>query len=165
MNADPEFKLVLEKWGSEKAVYAFLKKEFDRINRAGFGGSLEMPELQIGPMELNSTGNYAPAERHRSAVIGIFTNVLMDEDAARRVLAHYVIHHWENTLATAWESEDYPATVDEEISKAFSTGYRERSWRSYHSRRFIAKACEVAKALSVPAREVLFERVNKIQEE
>ena len=157
MKADPEFKLILEKWGSEKAVDAFLKKEFDRINRAAFGGSLEMPELQIRPMEQNATGNYAAAERHRPAVIGIFTNVLMDEDAARRVLAHYVIHHWENTLATDWGNEDYPASVDEEISKHFSTGYRERAWRSYHSRRFIEKACDVAKALSIPAREVLFE--------
>jgi hypothetical protein len=57
MKAEPEFKLVLEKWGSEKAVYAFLKKEFDRINRAAFGGSLEMPVLQIEPTELNSTGS------------------------------------------------------------------------------------------------------------
>jgi hypothetical protein len=51
-----------------------------------------MLELQIRPMELNSTGNYAPAERYRPAVIGIFMNVFMDEDAARRVLAHYVVH-------------------------------------------------------------------------
>jgi hypothetical protein len=155
MKADPEFKIALEKWGSEKAVYAFLRKEFDRINRAAFGGSLEMPELQIRPTELNFTGNYAPAERHRPAVIGIFTNVLMDESTARRVLAHYVIHHWENTLATDWDSEDYPASVDEEISKEFSTGYRERAWRSSHSRRFISKACDVAKSLSISTREIL----------
>jgi hypothetical protein len=51
-----------------------------------------MLELQIRPMELNSTGNYAPAERYRPAVIGIFMKVFMDEDAARRVLAHYVVH-------------------------------------------------------------------------
>jgi hypothetical protein len=65
MKADPEFKPLLEKWGSEKAVYAFLRKEFDRINRAAFGGSLEMPTLKINPMErippvtmhpLNGTG-------------------------------------------------------------------------------------------------------------
>jgi hypothetical protein len=97
MKADPEFKPLLEKWGSEKAVHAFLKKKFDRINRAAFGGNLEMPTLQIKPMEQNATGNYAPAERHRPAVIGIFANVLMDEDTARRVLAHYIVHHWENT--------------------------------------------------------------------
>jgi hypothetical protein len=48
---DPEFEPILKKWGSEKAVHAFLKKEFDRINRAVFGGNLEMPELQIKPME------------------------------------------------------------------------------------------------------------------
>jgi hypothetical protein len=157
MKADPEFKLILEKWGSEKAVYRFLRTEFDRINRAAFGGNLEMPELQIRPMEQNATGDYEPAERYRPAVIGIFTNVLIDEDAARRALAHYVIHHWENTLATDWESEDYPATVDEEISQEFSTGYRERAWRSSHSKRFISKGCDVAKLLSILAREVLFE--------
>ena len=81
-------------------------------------------------MERNATGDYEPADRHQPAVIGIFNNVLMDEDAARRVLAHYIVHHWENTLATDWDSEDYPATVDEEISNEFSTGYRERAWCS-----------------------------------
>jgi len=158
MAADPKFKLLLEKWGSEKAADAFLKKEFDRINRAAFGGSLEMPTLQIRLMEQDATGDYAPAERHRPAVISIFMNVLAIEESARRVLAHYIVHHWENTLATDWESEDYPATVDQEVSKEFSTGYRERAWRSSHSRRFIAKACLVAKALSIPARQLLFER-------
>jgi hypothetical protein len=158
MKADSELKLVLEKWGSEKAVHAFLKKEFDRINRAAFAGILEIPELKINPNdERNSTGNYMASDRYRPAVIGISASVLMDEGAARRVLAHYIVHHWENTLATDWDSEDYPATVDEEISKHFSTGYRERQWRSFHSRRFVSKACEVAKVLSIPARGVLFE--------
>jgi hypothetical protein len=105
-----------------------------------------------------STSAYSENPTHGAECeCGIFTNVLMDEDTARRVLAHYVIHHWENTLATDWDSEDYPASLDEEISKEFSTGYRERVWRSSHSRRFIAKACDVAKSLSIPAREVLFE--------
>ena len=59
MNVDPEFEPVLNKWGSEKAVSKFLRTKFDRINRAAFGGTLEMPELQIRPMEPNATGNYA----------------------------------------------------------------------------------------------------------
>jgi hypothetical protein len=89
----------------EKAVHKFLKTGFDRINKALFNGRLTVPTLQIKPMAHNATGNYAPAERHRPAVIGIFANVLMDEDTTRRVLAHYIVHHWENTLATDWESE------------------------------------------------------------
>jgi hypothetical protein len=157
MSFDPEFKPVLEKWGSEKAVHALLKKEFNRINKAAFNGRITIPMLQIKPMEQNATGNYAPAERHRPAVIGISANVLMDEDTARRVLAHYIVHHWEHTLATDNDSEEYPATVDQEISKQFPTGYRERVWRSSHSRRFISKACEVAKVLSIPAQEILLE--------
>jgi len=155
MNVEPEFERILEKWGSEKAVYAFLKKEFDRINRAVFEGSLEIPEFLIKPMEQNANGNYVAADRYRPAVIGIFVNVLKNEATARRVLAHYIVHHWENTLATDKDSEDYPDTVDQEISKEFSTGYRERLWRSTHSRRFMSKACDVAKSLSIPAREVL----------
>lgn len=157
MNVDPEFEPILKKWGSEESVHKFLKTEFNRINRAAFGGRLSMPTLKIQPMEPDATGNYTPAERHQSAVINIFANVLTDEDTARRVLAHYIVHHWENTLATDWESEDYPASVDEEISKEFSTGYRERAWRSTHSRRFISKACDVAKLLSITAREVILE--------
>lgn len=154
MNADPEFEPILKKWGSEKAVYAFLKKEFDRINRSAFGGCLALPSLQI-EVERTSFGEYDPAERYRPAVIRISSNMLRDEDNARRTLAHYMIHHWESTVATNNHSADYPATVDEEISKSFPTGYRERAWRSGHSRRFISKAYDIAKSLSIPTREIL----------
>jgi len=157
MSLDPEFEPIFKKWGSENTVYAFLKREFDRINRDAFGGSLEMPELKIKPMEQNAAGNYVPADRHRPAVIGILANVLIDEETARRALAHYMTHHWENTLATSWESEDYPASIDQEISKNFSTGYRERQWRSFHSRRFISKACDVANSLAMTVLKLLFE--------
>jgi hypothetical protein len=61
-----------------------------------------------------------------------------------------------DTVATDKDSEDYPVTVDEEISKSFPTGYRERAWRSFHSKQFMAKAYNVAKSLSIPTREVLF---------
>jgi hypothetical protein len=57
MKADPEFKPVLENWGSEKAVYVFVKKEFDRINRAAFGGSLEMPTLKRNPCHRKKQGD------------------------------------------------------------------------------------------------------------
>jgi hypothetical protein len=157
MNVDPEFEPILKKWGSEKAVYRFLRTEFNRINRVAFGGCLIVPTLQVKPLgEQNSSGEYEPAERHRPAAISIFTNVLTDEDKAQQVLCHYMIHHWENIVATDNDSEDYPAPVDEEISKEFPTGYRERSWRSFHSRRFISKACDVAKTLAIPTREILF---------
>jgi hypothetical protein len=88
-------------------------------------------------------------------VITIYTTTPTNEDAARRVLAHYMLHHWENTVATGKDSDDYPAAVDEEISKGFPTGYRERAWRSFHSKRFISKACDVAKSLSILNRESL----------
>jgi hypothetical protein len=159
MNLDPEFEAILKKWGSEKAVYRFLRTEFGRINRAAFGGSLRMPNLHVIPMgDPNSIGDYKPAERRWPAVIGIFTNILADEDKSRRALAHYMIHHWENTVATDNDSEDYPAALDDEISKDFVTGYRERAWRSVHSKRFISKAYDVAKILSIPTREMLFGR-------
>lgn len=125
-------------------------------NRVAFSGCLTVPTIHIKAGEPNSTGNYAPAGRHLPAVIGIFTTVLKDEEAARRVLAHYMTHHWENTSATDNDSEDYPAAVDQEISKNFPTRYRERAWRSYHSKRFIAKTCDVAKSLSIPSWELLF---------
>lgn len=157
MGVDSELEAILKKWGSERAVYEFLRTEFGRINRAAFGGGLTVPNLKIQPMEPYATGNYTAVERNRPAMIRIFANVLTDEGTARRVLCHYMIHHWENTVATDNDVEDYPAIVDDEISKSFPTGYRERAWRSTHSRRFIAKACNVAKLLSIPAREVIFE--------
>jgi hypothetical protein len=46
-----------------------------------------VPTLQVIPTgEPISGGDYEPVERHRPAVIGILTNVLMDEDKARQVL-------------------------------------------------------------------------------
>lgn len=152
MNPDPEFEPILKKWVSEKAVYRFLRTEFDQINRAAFGECLTVPTLQVKPGERNSSGDYELAERHRPAVIGIFTHGLLDEDKARRVLAHYMVDHWDNTVATDKDSEDYPAAVDDQISKSFPTGYRERAWRSFHSKQFISKACNVAKSLLIHPR-------------
>src|SRR5215471_11944133 len=68
MNLDPEFEPILKRWGSEEAVYRFLKKEFNQINRAAFDGNLETAELQIKSIEQNATGTYSAAERHRPAI-------------------------------------------------------------------------------------------------
>jgi hypothetical protein len=161
---DTEFDAILRKWGSETAVYKFLKEEFERANASAFQGQLTLPKLQIKPMwlssglmgERNSGADYEPAEQNRPAEIGIFTAFLLDEDRTRLVLVHEMIHHWEQTLATDDENEDYPASLAKEIKEGFSDPRRERSWRGVHSERFIAKAYDVAKLLSIPPRTLLY---------
>jgi hypothetical protein len=69
MDVDPEFQPILKKWGSEKGVYAFLRQQFDQINKDAFDGRLTMPDLLIKPMwlskglmgERNSGADYEPA--------------------------------------------------------------------------------------------------------
>jgi hypothetical protein len=107
--------------------------------------------------ERNSGGDYEPAEENKPAEIGVFTSYLRDEHIARRVLAHEMIHHWENTVADN-EASYYPDGIDLEISKCFSDRERERRWRSGHSKRFISKAYSVADSLGILARVLLFGR-------
>ncbi len=159
-----EFDALIEKWGSEAAVYRFLDAEFERVNVAAFQSRLSAPHFQIKPMflahglmgERHSGADYEPAEIGKRAEIGIFTVIFQDEGKTSQVLAHELIHHWEHTVAAEKEPTDYPATVDAEISRGFSDPQREHHWRNGHSRRFIAKACQVAQILGLPVRKLLF---------
>ncbi len=160
MDQEPEFQALLDKYGSERAVYQALEEEFERVNRLAFGGLLGTPALLIYPMwlsrglmgEHSCRGQYEPAEERRPAEIRLFTDALLSGDWPR-VLAHEMIHHWEHAAPG-----DAPTAYPPEIDRAISEGLREREhhWRSKHSGRFIAEACRVALALGVPPRKLLF---------
>ena len=164
MAADPELEAVLEKWGSEDRAQECLKEEFNEINLKAFRGRLHLPRIWIKPMwlskgllgEQNAGGNYEPKEGNWLATISLFTAVLLEDDLRRRVLAHEMVHHWEPTIKEETESIDYPTSIDRTIAQRFSNPSGERSWRSRHSRTFIAKACCVARALGFPPEKLLF---------
>jgi hypothetical protein len=164
MNLDLEFDLLRNEWGSEEAVYSFLKSEFGRINVTAFEGRLSLPRFQIKPMwlskglmgERNSGADYEPSETARPAEIGVFTECLHDKDKTVCILAHEMVHHWEHTVADKDESTEYPPSLDREISEGLEGSFRERGWRRGHSRRFICKAYRVAEVLNLPPRTLLF---------
>ena len=165
MELDPLEQAVLDKWGSEEAVYVFLERELEQINAQCFHGHLSLPRLQLKPMWLAKGllggepfrgGDYDRATSEKPAEIGLFPVALVDKDRARIVLAHEMIHHWEVTTEEESDDWSYPSEVDEIIRQRFSGTMRERSWRAGHSIRFISKTCEVARCLDIPVGHLLF---------
>ncbi len=164
MQFDPPEQAVLDKWGSEDTVYAFLQRELEEINVMCFGGTLTLPELQLKPMwlarglmgERNSGADYEPAKENKPAQIGIFSVSLPEEHKTRIVLAHEMIHHWEMTSLEESSESSYPPEIDQTIKDRFPAEVRENSWRKGHSPRFISKACKVAGSLRISVRELLF---------
>lgn len=161
---DPSEQDVLEKWGSDEAVYTFLQRELERINLKGFEGKLSLPQLQIKPMwlsrgfmgERHSAADYEPAEGDKPATIGVFSVVLLDERDARIALVHEMIHHWEMTVKEESPNCSYPMNVDEMIRQRFSDTMKEHLWRTAHSSRFISKSFEIAICLKISMRDLLF---------
>jgi len=164
MDLEPDLKALIEKWGSEGALYAFLESELEHINRDCFGKRLSLPKLQVKPMwlsrgllgERHSGAEYEPADGNKSAVIGLFSVVPLDEHSTRIALAHEMIHHWEMTREEKCQEWSYPKQVNKMIRQHFSGTTKERIWRAAHSARFISKAHEVAKSLGISVWDLLF---------
>jgi len=103
-----------------------------------------------GPMgaDTDAGAKYEPLS---SGQFNIFLGptVIRSKERATVALVHEMIHHWEYTVVTIWEPEEYPLWIDELISQSYRNVKKERHWRSGHSKRFIAKANSIAPKLGV----------------
>src|SRR5262245_12129664 len=149
---------VLEKWKSVKHVYAFLKREFERINGLCFEGKLTLPLFQIKPMRLSrrpleefqGAATYQPARVDHPPEIALFPSVLLDREETRIALAHEIVHHWEWTMEEINDSQTDLSEVDAILRERFSDSSQEKRWRSRHSDRFLTKILRIAQALHRP---------------
>ncbi len=156
--------LILEKWGSWDALYTGLERLANELCPVICGHDAPAPRVQVKPTWLargllggqHTGADYEPAEREQPAVIGLFPSVLTDDFLLRRVVAHELVHHWENLGAAGAHELPSPDGAAAIISARFRDSQRERSWRSGHSASFISKASSVAATLGVPLRELLF---------
>jgi hypothetical protein len=157
---------VLEKWKSVKHVYAFLKREFDRINVLCFEGTLPLPLFQIKPMRLSrrpleefqGAATYQPAREDHPPEIALFPSVLLDREETKIALAHEIVHHWEWTTEEREDSETNLSEVDAILRERFSDPSQEKRWRSRHSDRFLTKIRRIAQALQRPVEDFLFKK-------
>lgn len=165
MDIDEDFKLVLEKWGTEEHLYNFLYQEMENLGPIIYGENFGLPNIQIKPTWLakgimmehpTAGGDYQPPEKGDKAEIGLFPSILTDDRMVRIVLAHELIHHWEHLATQNQESYEYPAEVNKIIENTFKTAERIRRWRNGHSDRFISKAVIVANHLGFPIQYMLF---------
>jgi hypothetical protein len=138
MELDPPEKAVLDKWGTEDAIYVFLQDELRIISKTCFDGVLSLPNLQIMPMWLsrgimgetpNKGGHYEPPEADKAAQIVLFSSVLVEEEEAKLVLAHEMIHHWELTSSGGSDKVSYASEIDDLIKNRFPRQVDERRWR------------------------------------
>ncbi len=161
-------RIVTENWGSEDQAL----EDFDRLakkyNRDLFDDHL--PEVVVtiaprwilsGPMgtDTDAGATYEPSSSGQF-YIHLGQMAIRSKESAAVVLAHEMIHHWEYTMATDSESEEYPLWIDELISQSYRDAKRERHWRSGHSKRFTAKANLVATKIGVHLRTLLYSRTS-----
>jgi len=163
MDVEAEFEPIMNRWGSEEAIYSFLESEFERINRESFTSQLTKPEFEIRPMSAREPfaprpagGEYLPPKKDWPAVIALYSVCLLEESVARHALAHEMIHHWEVTSKEPESESAYPEAIDDSIRERFLKSAREGRWRAAHSHRFISKACQVGDSLGVPVQGLLF---------
>lgn len=155
---------VLKKWKSSRRLYAFLEREFRRLNRECFQGGLPPLSIQLLRMkyswDLLAEGYvgayYIPPQGEKSAEIGMYPLVLTSADDARIALAHEMVHHWE------WQHRHHPlravcpAPAHYLVKRQFPSAEKQYHWRLAHSFQYLAKAGEVAKTLGISFREFLF---------
>ena len=66
------------------------------------------------------------------------------KEGAAIIVAHEMIHHWEETIVTEFEETSYPAEINKIIAQWYGDTVGGKRWRAAHSDRFIAKAYAVA---------------------
>jgi len=164
MSIEYDIKSINDIWGSEKSLYSFLEAEATILCKLICGDKTSVPPIQVMPTcfskglmgENARSAQYDPEEDDYLPTITLFPSALTDRQIARIALSHELIHHWEQTVKDQKRVEFYPAEVDDCIKARFRDSNRESFWRSGHSRRFIAKAAEVAKVLNAPLDKMLF---------
>lgn len=140
---------LIEVWGSEERAYSELQALVAGYNRDLFDGKL--PDVVVGiatrwllagPLGAgtDAAANYNPASSGLPPTIYLGNWAIASKERAALILAHEVIHHWEQTIATDSEETGYPAAINDIIKQCYSDAATERRWRAAHSDRFMAKA-------------------------
>src|SRR4030095_10804952 len=150
-------------WGSEENLYDFLEQQVRELCPLICGLVPPVPVVQVKPSWLarglfgghHAAADYEPEERDQPARISVFPSILHDRALVRVAITHELIHHWEH-LESDVDELFYPAEADKIIAEKYSDPARERTWRSGHSRRFIAKAANIADELKLSLRDILF---------
>lgn len=161
--------LITEIWGSEDEALGHLNSLVEEYNQELFDGKLPPVVVCIaprwvlrGPLGTNTNGGarYEPSDTG-TATIYLGVTTITSKKRASEVLAHEMVHHWENTIATDLDSYKYPARIDKMIERAFKNEQKRAHWRAAHSPRFIAKAYSLAKKIGLPVERLLWGQAGK----
>jgi hypothetical protein len=166
MTTDTEDEAVLNRWGGEESLCRFLDIQVAEICEAVCGPGVVVPMVQVKPSSLarglmrerRSGADYEPGDNSVPATIGLYPIVLRDRDTVRRVLAHELIHHWEQLERPDPDLPPHPHAPDDVVSARFAEPHADRKWRLTHSQLFSSKADQVAAVLGVPLADLLFDR-------
>ena len=158
-----DLEVIESTWGSEENLYDFLEQQVRELCPLICGLAATVPTVHVKPSWLarglfgghHAAADYEPGERDHPATISVFPSILQDGALVPVAIAHELIHHWEHSESDVDELF-YPAEADKMIAEKYSDPTRELTWRSGHSRRFIAKAARIADELKLSLRDILF---------
>jgi len=158
---------MLQKWGNEERAYNFIKEEFQVINKTCFNDELPELEIEIRPMfaregdilfgSSSAGAEYYAKDSVMEARIVLYSVALLEEELAVTVLAHEMVHYWEDFTKNLSAEYSYPEEFDQIISQHFKDGIKQQSWRNGHSRRFLGKISEVAETLKLSSKRILYD--------
>src|SRR5205823_5879441 len=92
----------------------------------------------------SAAANYNPSSSGFPATIYLGHSAIGSKEGAAIIVAHEMIHHWEETIVTEFEETSYPAEINKIIAQWYGDTVGGKRWRAAHSDRFIAKAYAVA---------------------
>lgn len=160
----PDEQEVLRRWKSLKHIHAFLKREFNLLNRLCFESRLSLPVFRLPPMRLSrrplenhrGAAFYRPAHRESPAEIGIFPHLLLNREETRIALAHEMAHHWEWSLPEEKEPEAVCVEVKSLLEENLQDAFQAENFQRHHSSRFLGKIQQIARSLQIPVGKFLF---------
>ncbi len=155
---------MLQKWGNEERAYNFIKEQFQIINKTCFNDELPELEIEIRPMfarglfgSSSSGAEYYTKDSVMEARIVLYSVALLEKELSVTVLAHEMVHYWEDFTKNLSAEYSYPEEFDQIISQHFNDGTKQQSWSNGHSRRFLGKISEVAETLKLSSKRILFD--------
>src|SRR5437762_14037728 len=138
-------KTFIQVWGSQEQAYADLEALVSDFNRTIFDGKLPAVNIAIvtrwmlaGPLggSRSAAPNYNPSSSGLPATIYRGHSAIGSKEGAAIIVAHEMIHHWEETITTEFEETSYPAEINGIIAQWYGDTVGGRIWRAAHSDRF-----------------------------
>jgi hypothetical protein len=164
-DCEREITQIEARWGSEEKLLQYCDIQVREFHRLICNPNTIIPEIEVRPSflrrgifgEKNAGGEYIPEGHGSPAIIALYFPIILDEHLIQLIIAHELIHHWEDIGGFVEDFETVNLDkADEIITNRFFNNAREAHWRSAHSTNYIAKSVIVSEQLGIDMKSLLF---------